>query len=90
MIDYAKYENASEKVLANAFAKAKLQEQKLQDKLRENYKFMQFLSSKITHNKEYYTLDELSANATLDKWVAQNPKEANEAKNEAMKEMGLL
>lgn len=90
MIDYAKYENASEKVLANAFAKAKLQEQKLQDKLRENYEFMQFLSSKITHNKEYYTLDELSANKTLDKWATQNPKEANEAKKEAMKEMGLL
>ena len=30
MIDYAKYENASEKVLASAFARAKIQEQKLQ------------------------------------------------------------
>lgn len=88
MIDYAKYENASEKVLASAFARAKIQEQKLQEKLRENNEFMRFLSSKIS--KEYYTLDELSANETLDKWAKANPKEAKEAEKEAMQEMGLL
>ncbi len=88
MIDYAKYENASEKVLASAFARAKIQEQKLQEKLRENDEFMRFLSNKIS--KEYYTLDELSANETLDKWAKANPKEAKEAEKEAMQEMGLL
>lgn len=88
MIDYAKYENASEKVLASAFARAKIQEQKLQEKLRENDEFMRFLSSKIS--KKYYTLDELSANETLDKWAKANPKEAKEAEKEAMQEMGLL
>ena len=76
MSDYAKYENASEKVLASAFARAKIQEQKLQEKLREN--------------DEFYTLDELSANETLDKWAKANPKEAELAKKEAMQEMGLL
>lgn len=88
MIDYAKYENASEKVLASAFARAKIQEQKLQEKLRENDEFMRFLSSKIS--KKYYTLDELSANEMLDKWAKANPKEAKEAEKEAMQEMGLL
>ena len=88
MIDYAKYENASEKVLASAFARAKIQEQKLQEKLRENDEFMRFLSNIIS--KEYYTLDELSANESLDKWAKANPKEAKEAEKEAMQEMGLL
>lgn len=94
MINYAKYENAEKNVLTNAFLNVEKKQKKLLEQVRENDELLKYLSDKIAsafkvETPIFYTIDTSPTFKKIDEWAEQNPQEAEAAKNQVLKELGL-
>lgn len=94
MINYTKYENAEKNVLTNAFISLEKKQKKLLQQIKENDELLKYLSDKITsafkpQTPIFYTIDTSPTFKKIDEWAEQNPQEAEAAKNQVLKELGL-
>ncbi|CAM2873425.1 hypothetical protein [Helicobacter burdigaliensis] len=95
MIDYSKYDNLPKDVLVNRFLSLENKQKKLLGQLKENEEILKYLSEKIINaftikKEKYYTLKTSQALKKVEEWAKNNPKEAQKAKKEVLKEMGLI